>query len=85
MVSTIGVLPPGALVALNTGEQAMVTARTTDPLRPMVALLTDERGQPLDAPVGAATGKDAGRPVAGAAKDASLASLFPPTDVLRTR
>ncbi|MCY4745401.1 hypothetical protein NYO99_10505 [Pelomonas sp. UHG3] len=85
VVSTIGVFPPGALVALNTGEQAIVTARTTDPLRPMVALLTDEHGQPLDAPVSAATGKDAGRPVAGAAKDASLAGLFPPTDVLRTR
>lgn len=85
VVSTIGVFPPGALVSLNTGEQAIVTARTTDPLRPMVALLTDERGQPLDAPVGAATGKDAGRPVAGAARDAALAELFPPTDVLRTR
>jgi len=85
VVSTIGVFPPGALVSLNTGEQAIVTARTTDPLRPMVALLTDERGQPLDAPVGAATGKDAGRPVAGAARDAGLAELFTPTDVLRTR
>lgn len=85
VVSTIGVFPPGALVSLNTGEQAIVTSRTTDPLRPMVALLTDERGQPLDAPVGAATGKDAGRPVAGASRDAGLAELFPPADVLRTR
>ncbi|MCE4556444.1 HD-GYP domain-containing protein [Roseateles cellulosilyticus] len=85
VVSTIGVFPPGALVSLNTGEQAIVTARTQDPLRPMVALLTDERGQPLDAPMGAATGKDAGRPVAGASRDASLADLFPPADVLRTR
>lgn len=85
VVTSIGVFPPGALVALNTGEQAIVTARTSDPLRPMVALLTDEGGQPLDAPVAAATGKDAGRPVAGASRDASLAELFTPTDVLRTR
>jgi HD-GYP domain-containing protein (c-di-GMP phosphodiesterase class II) len=85
VVSTIGVFPPGALVALGTGEQAIVTERTHDPMRPMVALLTDERGQPLDAPVGVPTGRDAGRPVAGAAKDASLAGLFTPADVLRTR
>lgn len=85
VVTTIGVFPPGALVSLGTGEQAIVTERTADPLRPMVALLTDERGAPLDQPVGAATGKDAGRPVAGAAKDAGLAELFTPTDVLKTR
>lgn len=85
VVTTIGVFPPGALVSLATGEQAIVTERTMDPLRPMVALLTDERGTPLSEPVAAATGKDAGRPVAGAAKDATLAEIFPPTEVLKTR
>ena len=85
VVTTIGVFPPGALVSLATGEQAIVTERTRDPLRPMVALLTGTDGAPLDEPVAAPTGKDAGRPVAGAAKDASLANLFPTTDVLCTR
>jgi hypothetical protein len=85
-------LKPAVLAVLGcdmhypaTGETHFYGTGTADPLRPMVALLTDERGAPLEQPVGAATGKDAGRPVAGAAKDAGLAELFTPTDVLKTR
>ena len=82
VVSELGLYPPGCLVGLSSGEQALVLQRTRDPHRPRVALLTDTDGQPLDAPQASATGKALGRGVVGAAPDAQLATLFPPAQLL---
>jgi len=82
VVSELGLYPPGCLVGLTSGEQAMVLQRTRDPHRPRVALLTDHEGQPLNNPESSATGKALGRGVVGAAPDAALATLFPPEQLL---
>jgi HD-GYP domain-containing protein (c-di-GMP phosphodiesterase class II) len=77
VVTTLGLYPPGSLVGLETGEQAMVLRRTRNPHQPEVALLTDGHGAPLAAPRHAATGPAHHRRVAGPGRDASLATLFP--------
>ncbi|MCZ8235641.1 MAG: HD-GYP domain-containing protein [Inhella sp.] len=85
VVTTMGLYPPGSLVALGSGEQAMVTERTRDPLRPIIALLTDPTGHALDAPQASGTDTRGARKVVGPAASAAPAQLFPPTDVLKTR
>lgn len=85
VVTTMGLYPPGSLVALGSGEQAMVTERTRDPLRPLIALLTDAEGQALDAPQASGTDASGARKVVGPASSADPAHLFTPTDVLKTR
>jgi HD-GYP domain-containing protein (c-di-GMP phosphodiesterase class II) len=85
VVTTMGLYPPGSLVTLGSGEQAMVTERTQNPLRPIIALLTDTEGQALDAPQASGTDATGARKVVGPAASAAPAQLFPPTDVLKTR
>lgn len=85
VVTTMGLYPPGSLVSLGSGEQAIVTERTRDPMRPIIALLTDSEGQPLDAPMASGTDSSGARKVVGPAASAEPGKLFAPTDVLKTR
>jgi len=49
MIKTLGVHPPGALVRLASGEVAVVIRRPTAGTRPLVATLSDRKGQPSKA------------------------------------
>ncbi|NDY93017.1 HD-GYP domain-containing protein [Ideonella livida] len=82
VVTTLGLYPPGSLVALGSGEQAMVLRRTPNPHGPLVAMLTDPSGQPLPAPQPAVAGTARVAKVRGPGQDAGLAGLFPPEVVL---
>lgn len=46
MVKTLGIHPPGSLVQLQSGEVAVVIRRPVTGTHPLVATLTDARGQP---------------------------------------
>jgi hypothetical protein len=51
-VNLMGLFPVGNLVRLNTDEVGVVTAEhPTDPFRPQVKLVFDERGDRLETPV----------------------------------
>jgi putative nucleotidyltransferase with HDIG domain len=51
-VNLMGLFPVGTLVRLTTDEVAVVTAEhPTDPFRPQVKILTDEKGDTLEAPL----------------------------------
>ena len=51
-VNMMGLFPIGTLVRLNTDELAVVTqTHPEDPFRPQVKLLTDEKGEKLEAPL----------------------------------
>jgi HD-GYP domain-containing protein (c-di-GMP phosphodiesterase class II) len=47
MIKALGVHPPGALVQLQSGEVAIVIRRPTSGTHPMVATLSDVKGQPV--------------------------------------
>jgi putative nucleotidyltransferase with HDIG domain len=48
----LGIYPPGNLVRLSTGEQAVVVkVHAPDPYRPRVRVITDRAGQRLEVPV----------------------------------
>jgi putative nucleotidyltransferase with HDIG domain len=50
-VNLLGLFPVGNLVRLSTGELAVVTAEhPTDPFRPQVKVIADEKGQTLETP-----------------------------------
>ena len=51
-VNLMGIFPIGTLVRLNTEELAVVTqTHPEDPFRPQVKLLTDDKGERLEAPL----------------------------------
>jgi putative nucleotidyltransferase with HDIG domain len=51
-INLMGLFPVGTLVRLNTEELAIVThEHPSDPFRPQVKILRDERGTPVEAPV----------------------------------
>jgi len=77
IISVLGLYPPGCLVRLASGEAAIVLARTSDPQRPEVALITDEFGQARQQPQRSSTGPVQGRQVLGAISDAALEAHFP--------
>ena len=47
LVNTIGMYPPGTFVRLADGATAVVLRRSTDPQRPILAMLTSPAGHPL--------------------------------------
>ena len=68
LVTEFGLWPPGSLVRLHSGEVAVVVRRGTDAGAPMVAVLSDARGQALHAPIQReACGREHG--IAGGAHD----------------
>lgn len=50
LVSAVGMYPPGSLVALASGEMAMVVRRSPVASQPLVYCLQDARGQRIDPP-----------------------------------
>jgi HD-GYP domain-containing protein (c-di-GMP phosphodiesterase class II) len=47
MIKVVGIHPPGALVQLHSGEVGVVIRRPTSGTHPLVATLSDIRGQPI--------------------------------------
>jgi HD-GYP domain-containing protein (c-di-GMP phosphodiesterase class II) len=47
IVKEVGIYPPGELVQLKSGEQAVVVRRTANASMPMAASITDRTGMPL--------------------------------------
>ncbi len=76
IVRILGMYPPGCLVKLLSGATALVLQRTTDPLRPRVAVLTHDNGELRDVPLYIATGVEPGTSVVGAIADNELAQHF---------
>ncbi len=76
IVRILGMYPPGCLVRLLSGCTAIVLLRTTDPMRPRVALLTHDNGQIRDVPLFSMTGVGPGSGIMGAVADNELAQLF---------
>lgn len=76
IVRILGMYPPGCLVRLLSGCTAIVLLRTTDPMRPRVALLTHDSGQIRDVPLFSTTGVGPGSGIVGAVADNELAQHF---------
>ena len=57
IVKTVGLYPPGTLVALNNDEMGVVCRRGQHPAAPWVAALIAPSGNPLDEPVVRDTGR----------------------------
>lgn len=77
IVKEVGIFPPGELVQLKSGEQAVVVRRTANASMPMVASITDRSGMPV---VGT-TVRDTSRPEFGIVStvvDKGLVSRMPP-------
>lgn len=77
IVKEVGIFPPGELVQLKSGEQAVVVRRTANASMPMVASITDRSGMPV---VGT-TVRDTSRPEFGIMStvvDKGLVSRMPP-------
>jgi hypothetical protein len=82
LIHELGLYPPGTLVSLADGEQAVVLHRTHDPHAPVVAVIHDAQGQPLQRPQRATTGRLGLRVVRSALAVQTDAVLPPPEDIL---
>lgn len=84
IIRELGLYPPGCLVELFSGEQAVVVRRTHDPHAPDVVLLSDPAG--LDLAPGqltrCGTHRATGRHIVGASPDQSWAERVPPETIL---
>lgn len=76
IVRILGMYPPGCLIKLLSGATALVLQRTTDPMRPRVAVLTHDNGDVRDAPLYSATGVGPGTSIVGAVANSELAHHF---------
>ena len=76
IIREMGLYPPGCMVELNTGEQGVVIRRTSDPMSPEIAVLSNELGQCIDEPIRTRTGKSHGRSVIGAAENEVVTAYF---------
>jgi hypothetical protein len=76
IVRILGMYPPGCLIKLLCGATAVVLQRTTDPMRPRVAMLTHDNGDVRDAPLYSATGVGPGTSIMGAVANNVLAQHF---------
>lgn len=77
IVKEVGIFPPGELVQLKSGEQAVVVRRTASASMPMVASITDRSGMPIVN----TTVRDTSRPefaIASTVVDKGLVSRMPP-------
>lgn len=82
IIRELGLYPPGCLVALYTGEQAVVVRRSVDPSAPDVVLLSDRQGAPLAELVRCRTTRACGRQIVGAAPRQDWARHLPASDIL---
>jgi HD-GYP domain-containing protein (c-di-GMP phosphodiesterase class II) len=85
IIRELGLYPPGCLVELFTGEQAVVIKRTNDPNAPDVVLLSDDHGMDLNRLSASETSRLSGRYIIGAAPDQSWAERVPPEAILCAR
>lgn len=76
IIREMGLYPPGCMVDLNTGEHGIVIRRTSDPMSPEIAVLSNELGQCIDEPIRTRTGKSHGRSVIGAAENDAVTAYF---------
>ena len=76
IVRILGMYPPGCLVRLLSGCVGIVLQRSTDPMRPRVALLTHDNGEPRESPIYSATGIGPGFGILGAVANNELAQRF---------
>jgi HD-GYP domain-containing protein (c-di-GMP phosphodiesterase class II) len=77
IVKEVGIFPPGELVRLKSGEQAVVVRRTANANMPMVASITDRSGMPIVS----TTVRDTSRPefaIASTVVDKGLVLRMPP-------
>ena len=77
IVKEVGIFPPGELVQLKSGEQAVVVRRTANANMPMVASITDRSGMPIVS----TTVRDTSRPefaIASTVVDKGLVLRMPP-------
>jgi len=71
IIRELGLYPPGCLVELASGEQAVVVRRMPDQNAPDVVVLRDQFGSPLDTLVRSHTRRDSGRHIVSASLDQS--------------
>ncbi|MES2888209.1 MAG: HD domain-containing phosphohydrolase [Pseudomonadota bacterium] len=76
IVRLLGMYPPGCLIKLLSGSTAVVLQRTTDAMRPRVALLTHDSGEARDTPVYSATGVGPGTSIVSAVPHNELSQRF---------
>jgi hypothetical protein len=76
IVRILGMYPPGCLVRLLSGCIGIVLQRSTDPMRPRVALLTHDNGEPRETPIYSTTGVGPGSGIMGAVANNELAQRF---------
>jgi HD domain len=76
IVRILGMYPPGCLIKLLSGATALVLQRTTDPMRPRVAVLTYDNGDLRDVPLYIATGVGPGTSIVSAIANNELAQHF---------
>ncbi len=81
LVKEFGIYPPGCHVRLSSGELAVVVARGAVITAPVVACLTDARGQPLPRPLRLDT-SDKAHAVQAVVGERSVAVKQPPLDRL---
>jgi HD-GYP domain-containing protein (c-di-GMP phosphodiesterase class II) len=82
IIRELGLYPPGCLVELRTGEQAVVVRRGVDPSAPDVVVLSDRDGQALGELMRCRTTRASGRQVVGAAPRQDWAQSLPPSAIL---
>ncbi len=77
IIRELGLYPPGCLVELASGEQAIVVRRMPDQHSPDVAVLRQGDGTPLPTPVRSHTRRASGRHIVGATQDQRWADATP--------
>ena len=82
IIRELGLYPPGCLVELCTGEQALVIQRHRDPHTPDVVVLSDTQGHALAHPYRCTTTRTGGHLIIGAAPDQSWSERISPEDIL---
>lgn len=82
IIRELGLYPPGCLVALENGEQAVVIRRAVDPGAPDVVVLSDREGQALTELVRCRTTRASGRQVVGTAARQDWARHLPASAIL---
>jgi hypothetical protein len=74
IIRELGLYPPGCLVELASGEQAIVVRRMPDQNAPDVVVLRDRDGTPMSPPIRSHTRRDSGRHIVSATMDQRWAS-----------
>ena len=78
IIGEVGLYPPGSVVALASGEQAVVVARTSKPEQPQAVVIRDAAGQPVQALTRCITAVASSRRILGVARDQAWIDLIKP-------